>query len=122
MTDEELKKVQAKKSFIIQKSLEHDIEAMTGEEVKFLMQIIFATVSRGETFDLSHPNNRAVKVAFNRFIEDYKRDNIAWIETCSQNRENIRKRWNKNKWYWFLYDGIGAYTVEYECIRIIPLG
>ena len=91
MTEEELKKVQAKKSFIIQKSLEHDIEAMTGEEVKYLMLVIFGFVSRGETYDLTHPNNRAVRVAFNRFMEDYKRDSEAWISSIRQKSEAGKK-------------------------------
>ena len=97
MTDEELEKVRAKKSFMLQKSLIHDIEAMSGEEVKFLMQAIFRYVIYGETYELTHPDNRAVRVAFGRFMEDYKRDCIAWLETCNKNRENIRKRWTGKK-------------------------
>lgn len=91
MTDEELKKVQAKKSFIIQKSLEYDIEVMTGEEVKYLMQIIFSFVSRGETHDLTNPKNRAVRVAFNRFHADYIRDSEAWISSIKQKSEAGKK-------------------------------
>lgn len=91
MTEEELKKVQAKKSFIIQKSLEYDIAEMTGEEVKFLMQVIFGFVSRGECYDLAAPSNRAVRVAFNRFNEDYRRDNEAWISSLKQKSEAGKK-------------------------------
>ena len=97
MTEEELEKIRAKKSFIIHKSLEVDIREMTGEEVKLLMLAIFDFVNNGQTYDFKHPSNRAVRVAFNRFLEDYKRDSMAWLETCNKNRENIRKRWDKNK-------------------------
>ncbi len=83
-TDEELKKIQNKKSFIIQKSLEIDMENMTDAEVKYLMMTIFSFVSRGELRDLSHPENRVVKIAFDRFMEDYKRDSEAWIESIRQ--------------------------------------
>ncbi len=92
-----MKKVQEKKSFVLQKSLEYDIMEMSGDEVKLLMFCIFGYVSRGEIPDLSSQSNRAVRIAFNRFAEDYKRDSAAWIETCNRNRENAHKRWGKSK-------------------------
>lgn len=97
MTEEELKKVQAKKSFIIHKSLEVDIREMEGEEVKTLMIAIFDFVSSGQTYEFKGQSNKSIRIAFNRFVEDYKRDSEAWLKTCNKNRENIRKRWDKNK-------------------------
>lgn len=91
MTEEELKKVQGKKSFIFHKALEHDLEAMTAEEVKYFMQIVFDFVSRGEIHDLTHPANRAVRVAFNRFYADYVRDSEAWISSIKQKSEAGKK-------------------------------
>lgn len=101
MTEEELKKVQGKKSFIFHKSLEYDLEAMTAEEVKYFMRTVFDFVSRGITHELTHPNNRAVRVAFNRFYADYIRDNEAWIDSIKQKSEAGKKsaalRAEKNK-------------------------
>ncbi len=102
-TDEELKKIQNKKSFIFHKSLETDIEYMTDMEVKYFMQRIFAFVSRGELPDLTNPNNRVVNIALNRFINDYQRDNEAWIESIKQKSRagkrsaELRKEKEKNQ-------------------------
>lgn len=83
-TEDEVQKIQNKKSFIFHKSLRYDIEAMSAEEVKFFMEVIFLFVSDGELLDLAPESNRGVRVAFNRFYDDYIRDNQEWLKTCKQ--------------------------------------
>jgi len=98
MTDEDREKLSKKDSFLLQKTLYEDIKEMSEKEAKFFMMAMFEYVLYGVVPDLSSPQDRFVKVAFNRFKMDYDSDSMKWLESCQKKSERKREDWaNRSK-------------------------
>ncbi len=97
LTDEDIKKLSKKDSFLIQKTLYEDIKEMSMGEVKMLMTAIFAYVVDGEIANLDDGKYRFVRVAFNRFKKDYQDDSHKWIDSCEKKSQRKKEDWNKKQ-------------------------
>ncbi len=95
ITDEDRKKLNSKDSFLIQKTLYEDIKEMSEKEVKYFMMLVFEYVLHGVVPDLSNPQNRFVRVAFNRFKTDYDGDSMKWLESCKRKSDRKKEDWEK---------------------------
>lgn len=96
-TDEEMEKLCNKNSFLINKTLFEDIKEMGDGEVRYLMYTIFEYVINGVIPDLSEPKKRFVRVAFNRFKNDYIKDSIKWLDTCKLKSDRKKEDWKNRK-------------------------
>lgn len=97
LTDQDIEKLSQKDSFLIQKNLHEDIKEMSPDEVYLLFLSIFGYVNDGELRNLSDSKYRFVRVAFNRFKNDYVDDSVKWIESCKKKSERKKEDWGKKQ-------------------------
>lgn len=97
MTKEEIEKLSEKSSFLTQKSLYEDIKEMTDVEAKVFLMAQYEYVIYGIVPDFDKPEQRAVKVALNRFKRDYDSDSKKWLKSCKKKSESKAKEWENRR-------------------------
>ncbi len=93
ISENDRRKLSEKDSFLIQKTLYEDIKEMSDMEVKYFMMRMFEYVLHGVIPDLTNPQNRVVRIAFNRFKTDYDNDSMKWLETCKKKSDRKKEDW-----------------------------
>lgn len=82
-------------------------ELENDEQIGQLFKALFAFAKRGEEAEFKG----ALKMAFVLMRNAIERDGQKWEKTCSKNRDNIQKRWNKSEQAdTTVYDRIPPYT------------
>ncbi len=98
LSENDRKKLSAKDSFLIQKTLYEDVKEMSEAEAKYFLMKMFEYVLHGVIPDLSLPNQRFVRVSFNRFKTDYDNDSMKWLESCKKKSDRKKEDWaNRSK-------------------------
>lgn len=83
-----------KKSFVMYRSWEPMIDALSDEELASLIRIIFKFQNTGELPPDIEP---AIRPVLALMVSQFEKDNAAYKEKCAKNKEIIRQRWNKEK-------------------------
>ena len=93
-------KTKSKDNFILYNEFYEPIKLLNTSDKGLLLTAIFEYQVNGIEIDL--PQTAKVIFSFIKQRLDY--NNQKWVEKCEQNRENVRKRWNKDDTE--TYDGI----------------